>query len=163
VTLQDGKGHRDFDLARHPLLRRWDQRPGGPATSQGIPVREADRKWYELEDGVQIRFDTPDAYYEHGDYWLIPARTGTGLLWPQSQDGRPVPLALPPNGPTRYLAPLALVHHPPGEPTDLRTLFEHRIGEHVPPPSGGTTGSGGPGGATGRRPRSTSRSRQAQA
>jgi hypothetical protein len=159
VTLQDGKGRRDFDLARHPLLRRWDQRPGDPAASEGIPVREADRRWFELEDGVQIRFDTSDAYYEHGDYWLIPARTGTGLLWPQSQDTRPVPLALPPYGPARYLAPLALVHHLPGEPTNLRTLFEHRVGEREPPPSGGTTGSGG---TAARRPRSTSRTRQAQ-
>jgi len=159
VTLQDGKGHRDFDLARHPLLRRWDQRPDDPAASQGIPVREADRKWFELEDGVQIRFDTPGAYYEHGDYWLIPARTGAGLLWPHSQDARPVPLALPPHGPARYLAPLALVHHPPGDPTDLRTLFEHRTDEHGPPHSGGTTGSGG---TPARRPRSTSRTRQDQ-
>lgn len=162
VTLHDDKSRRDFDLARHPLLRRWDQRPDDPAASQGIPVREADRKWFELEDGVQIRFDAPGAYYEHGDYWLIPARTGVGLLWPRSQDAKPAPLALPPHGPDRYLAPLALVHHPPVEPTDLRTVFEPRIGDHEPPHSGGTTGSGGSGGTPARRPRSTSRTRQDQ-
>ncbi|MGD0245487.1 MAG: DUF6519 domain-containing protein [Streptosporangiaceae bacterium] len=153
VMLLDGQGHRDFDPARHPLLRRWDQRPGGPDASQGIPVREADRKWFELEDGVQIRFDTHPAYYQRGDYWLIPARTATnGVLWPQSQDAKPTPLALGPNGPVRRLAPLALVHHAPGEPpapTDLRTLFDHRVREHAPEPSPPPS----------RRPRSTGRSR----
>jgi hypothetical protein len=154
VTLQDGKGHRDFDPMRHPLLRRWDQWPNDDEASLGIPVREADRTWFELEDGVEIRFDTPGAYYERGDYWMIPARTGTtGLLWPQSHEAKPVPLAVHPHGPARYLAPLALVHPPPGEPTDLRTVFEHRTGEHPPPDPGGATGSGT------RRPRSTGRTR----
>ena len=67
-------------------------------------------EWFELEDGVQIRFEAPAARYERGDFWLIPARTATsGVLWPQSRDDRPVPLAIPPDGPSRYLAPLALV------------------------------------------------------
>lgn len=160
VMLHDSRGRRDVDLARHPFLRRWDQRPGDPAASQGIPVREADRRWFELEDGVQIRFDTPDAYYEHGDYWLIPARTEPACSGRSRRTGEQAPLPLPPNGPARYLAPLALVHYPPGEPTDLRTLFEHPIGEHEPPRSGGTSGSGG---TTARRPRSTSRARPDQA
>jgi Family of unknown function (DUF6519) len=147
VKLQDGKGHRDFDPERHPLLRRWDQWPDNPAASQGIPVGEAHGKWFELEDGVQIRFDTSRAYYEHGDYWLIPARTSAGLLWPRSPEG---PVSLPPHGPVRLLAPLALVEPPPAESTDLRSVFRHLPDEHgaLPPPA-----------AASRRPRSSSRAR----
>ena len=110
VTLQDTEGHRDFDARLHPLLRRWDQQPDCPAPNHGIPLQQADRKWFELEDGVQIRFEAPTARYERGDFWLIPARTATsGVLWPQSRDEQPAPLAIPPDGPLRYLAPLALL------------------------------------------------------
>jgi hypothetical protein len=94
-----------------------------------------DGEWHELEDGVHIRFETPEARYERGDYWLIPARTATnGLLWPHSRDeGRRVPLAVPPNGPPRYLAPLALVRDlAEREQTDLRVLFGHLPSEHSP-------------------------------
>ena len=138
VTLQDTEGHRDFDATLHPLLRRWDQQPDGQAPNHGIPLQQADRKWFELEDGVQIRFEAPTARYERGDFWLIPARTATsGVLWPQSRDGQPAPLAIPPDGPPRYLAPLALLPRPPGKPVDLRVLFGHRAGEHDGPPEPG--------------------------
>jgi hypothetical protein len=131
VTLQDTEDDRDFDPALHPLLRRWDQRPGGHAPQHGISLRHADRTWHELEDGVQIRFESPRARCERGDYWLIPARTATnGVLWPQSRDTRPGPLAIPPDGPARYLAPLALFRQLPGETADLRVLFGYREGEH---------------------------------
>jgi Family of unknown function (DUF6519)/FHA domain len=131
VTLQDTDGHRDFDARLHPLLRRWDQQPDCPAPNHGIPLEQADRKWFELEDGVQIRFEAPAARYERGDYWLIPARTATsGVLWPQSRDEQPAPLAIPPDGPLRYLAPLALLEHIPGEPVDLRVLFGYRAAGH---------------------------------
>ena len=59
VTLQDTESHRDFDAALHPLLRRWDQQPDGQAPRHGIPLQHADRTWHELEDGVQVRFETP--------------------------------------------------------------------------------------------------------
>ena len=131
VTLQDTDGHRDFDARLHPLLRRWDQQPDCQAPNHGIPLQQADRKWFELEDGVQIRFEAPAARYERGDFWLIPARTATsGVLWPQSRDEQPAPLAIPPDGPLRYLAPLALLRHLPGEPVDLRVLFGYRAGGH---------------------------------
>src|SRR5208283_581374 len=52
VTLQDSEGHRDLDAALHPLLRRWDQQPDCQAPGDGIPIQQADRKWFELEDGV---------------------------------------------------------------------------------------------------------------
>jgi hypothetical protein len=135
VWLQDASGDRDFDRERHPLLRRWDQHPPGEEYSGGIPVRHAYQEWFELEDGVHIRFEAAPARYERGDYWLIPARTATnGLLWPHSDEGR-IPLAIPPNGPPRYLAPLALVRNVAAhEPVDLRRLFGHLPVEHIPSP-----------------------------
>jgi hypothetical protein len=139
VWLQDTEGHREFESKRRPFLRRWDQQPTNKMPSHGIPVRDAQEKWFELEDGVQIRFEGRAARHQCGDYWLIPARTATnGLLWPHSPDDWRVPLAIPPNGPSRYLAPLALVRELPGRPVDLRVLFEHRPGQH--PPSAPTRG-----------------------
>jgi Family of unknown function (DUF6519) len=139
VWLQDTKAHRDFDPRRHPLLRRWDQQPHCEEPSRGIPLRHAHREWFELEDGVHVRFEAPAARYQRGDYWLIPARTATNrLIWPHSwEDDRRIPLAIPPNGPSRYLAPLALVRQRDDEPEDLRVddlrvLFGHLPGEHIP-------------------------------
>jgi hypothetical protein len=134
VTLQDSEASRHFDPALHPLLRRWDQRPDGQAPNHGIPVGRAHRRWCELEDGVQIRFEAPEAHYERGDFWLIPARTATsGVLWPQSRDAAsPGPLAIPPEGPPRYLAPLALLRQL-DDPFDLRVLFGYRAEHHAGP------------------------------
>ena len=99
VTLQDTDGRRNVDPALHPLLRRWDQQPDVSAPNHGIPLEQADRKWFELEDGVLIRFEAPSARYERGDFWLIPARTATsGVLWPQSHDAEPAPLRCPRTG-----------------------------------------------------------------
>jgi hypothetical protein len=131
VVLEDSDEDRQFDTSAHPLLRRWDQQPNLEAPSHGIPVGQADGKWLELEDGVQILFEARDARYERGDFWWIPARTATaGVLWPQSRDERPAPLALPPHGPARYLVPLALVKELQREPIDLRLLFTHHLGRH---------------------------------
>jgi hypothetical protein len=145
VWLQDvTERHYDIDPWWHPLLRRWDQQPNTDAhePSHGIPVWLAEQDWYELEDGVLIRFEAPGARYERGDFWMIPARTATNdVLWPRSQGDQRVPLAIPPNGPARFLAPLALVRELQGEPEDLRTLFAPLPGEHVPVPA-----------ARGRRP-----------
>ena len=131
VMLLDTDSRRAFSTALHPLLRRWDQQPDGQAPNHGIPVQQAYRRWFELEDGVQIRFEAPAARYERGDFWQIPARTATsGVLWPQSRDEQPAPLAIIPYGPLRYLAPLALLRQLPGDPVDLRVLFGYRAGEH---------------------------------
>ena len=148
VKLHDTEGRRDFDAMLHPLLRRWDQHDGGREPQSGIPLHQADRRWFEIEDGVQIRFEAPRARCERGDYWLIPARTATnGVLWPQSRDARPDPLAIPPNGPARYLAPLALLRQLPGEPVDLRVLFGYLpapVTETVTPPQAAASETGTP-------------------
>jgi len=76
----------DRDVSHHAgetylKLRRWDQQATADVALAGgaVPI-QAD--WYELEDGVQVRFDTSGVYHA-GDYWLIPARTSEGgILWP---------------------------------------------------------------------------------
>lgn len=131
VTLLDADAKRSFDDRLHPLLRRWDQRPAGQAHGHGIALAQAGRAWFGLEDGVEVRFEAHNASYERGDYWLIPARTAiAGVLWPESDDpAHPGPYALPPHGPRRYLAPLAVIDGR-GDLTDLRG----RIGHHADPP-----------------------------
>jgi len=122
VTL---RGSVQPDLSLHPFLRRWDQPASGPGDGNGIPITESAAHdgdgWLDLEDGAQIRFLANGAAYQRGDYWLIPARTATGrLLWP----GGPYPQAVAPHGPTRFLAPLAVVGTG-STVTDMRTLFTH--------------------------------------
>ncbi|MGV8803590.1 MAG: DUF6519 domain-containing protein [Polaromonas sp.] len=75
------------DLLRHPVLRRWDQRPQA-AGSHALPIVEG--TWLDLEDGVQVMF-SPGGHYRPGDYWQIPARTiSVDVEWPRNADGDPV-------------------------------------------------------------------------
>jgi hypothetical protein len=124
------------DPAKHPLLRRWDQKAGDPAEN-GLTLSSADNaaliaedgSWLALENGIQIQFLPADDVtnpntYRTGDYWLIPARTATGKVeWPtvtpKDSQGNPVkhanghpvvvPVALPPHGVLHHYAPLALI------------------------------------------------------
>jgi hypothetical protein len=117
VTLE---GDLDTDLSLKPFLRVWNQPEGDRAGPEGIPITESpagDHLWLDLEDGVQVRFQANRAEYRRGDSWLIPARTATGgVLWPGGPDA-----AVPPAGPARYLAPIALVEA--DGVRDLRNLF----------------------------------------
>ena len=132
VILTDTDRDREFDPGLHPFLRRWDQQPDSTRPDRGIPVTDADEHWFDLEDGIEVLFKAPDAHYRRGDYWLIPARIAspTGVLWPASNGHLE---AMPPHGPTRYLAPLALVKAMPGTTTDLRIQFSH-VQESAPEP-----------------------------
>jgi len=114
----------DEGSTTHPLLRRWDQ------ASKAVPVTEG--KWIDLEDGVQIYFE-PGGTYRTGDYWLIPARTGTGdVLWPteEGEEGMALPKALPPDGIEHHYAPLARISlNAAGVvncENDCRCILEHR-------------------------------------
>ncbi len=116
-------------LAKHPLLRRWEQTEGDP-TEGGLQlgddgaaliIEDADDNWLNLEDGIQIQFQKHDSgqpanRYRTGDYWLIPARTATGdVEWPTEpaidSSGNPVTvrMALPPAGVQHHYAPLAVI------------------------------------------------------
>lgn len=105
------------DPARHPLLRRWDQKQGDPRRGGtelrdgAVIVREGDgeRFWIALENGVEVQFtpSKPQNDYRNGDYWTIPARVATGdILWPEKKGE---PQVLSPEGVQHVYAPLALV------------------------------------------------------
>ena len=65
VSLHQGEAHLK--------LRRWDHHATDEVALQdgALPIQG---NWFELEDGVQVRFDDA-ATYHVGDYWVIPART----------------------------------------------------------------------------------------
>ncbi|MFC8681513.1 DUF6519 domain-containing protein [Microbacterium ureisolvens] len=109
ITFVPG-GLPDLDVARHPLVRRWDQRDGGSAaltpTEDGVPMTG---DWQPLEDGVEVRF--ADGRYLPGDYWLIPARTAIGgtigdVEWPRAGNA---PVLRERDGTPHHLARLALL------------------------------------------------------
>jgi hypothetical protein len=120
------------DVAKHPLLRRWDHKQGDPKRG-GLDLgddgaasvkEEEDKFWLTLENGVQIQFENKGeaAHYRTGDYWLIPARVATGdVLWP-SRNGKPE--AIGPHGVQHYYAPLAIVAY---RKNVLETLFNCRL------------------------------------
>jgi hypothetical protein len=106
-----------LDLAKHPLLRRWDHKQGDPkkgglelADDGTALVKEEEEKfWLTLENGVQIQFAHSEeaTQYRTGDYWLIPARVATGdVIWP-TRDGKRE--AIGPHGVQHHYAPLAIV------------------------------------------------------
>jgi hypothetical protein len=90
------------DPARHPLLRRWDQRDGLDAQAAVPLLEDTDLL---LEDGVEIRFES-GGVYANGDYWVIPARVADSgqLDWPQEPgaDGKPVAAAVRADGLHHY-------------------------------------------------------------
>lgn len=99
-------------------MRRWDHRETDdvPLVDGAIPIQT---DWFELEDGVQIRFD-PNGEYRVGDYWLIPARTREGtVLWPGVGDSAG-PAALPCHGIHHHYCTLALARRSGGAWTEVR-------------------------------------------
>src|SRR5262249_20543174 len=136
VTLS-GASDIGKDLTKHPLMRRWDQKPGDPADgglrlssdNAALIIEKTDDQWLDLEDGIQIQFQPPDPQqprpvYNSGDYWLIPARTSIGdVQWPseivRDNQGNPVKdgegnlvrqrIAVPPAGVKHHIARLAVV------------------------------------------------------
>jgi hypothetical protein len=104
VVLQ-GIVNSDLDPAEHLLLRRWDHKGN---REQGGTINIQSNAWIDLEDGIQIHFDS--GTYHTGDYWLIPARVAIGdVEWPEEkdEDGNPEPKAMLPHGIVHYYAPLA--------------------------------------------------------
>lgn len=86
-------------------MRRWDQ-TGVSATENGVVTQSG--VWLDLEDGVQVIFSA--GRYRSGDYWLIPARTGTGEIeWPPFDVPNTHPIPQPPVGVRRHYCRLALI------------------------------------------------------
>lgn len=77
------------------VLRRWDHTPpatspehGGAIPLVADPNNEKQTLPISLEDGLAVQFSLPaNASLRPGDYWLIPARRGSQLLWPREGQG----------------------------------------------------------------------------
>jgi hypothetical protein len=117
VTLENGPSPT-FGISeqKHPLLRRWDQKPplktklrnrGDVVTDGTVPIIE-EGEWIPLEDGVEVQFAKAEgSIYRTGDYWLIPARTATGdVEWPGPPEAPPF---VPRHGIDHHFAPLASI------------------------------------------------------
>jgi hypothetical protein len=95
-------------------LRRWD---GVVALGAATPT--------ELEDGVQVEID--GGTFEVGDYWMIPARTSTGLVeWQRDDANPPAPVFETRHGTSHHycvLAAVSVLGGAFGPPVDCRNLF----------------------------------------
>jgi hypothetical protein len=115
-------GADGVDPARHPKLRRWDQKTG--ATAAGVTTSAG---WIALEDGVEVQF-SPTAF-RSGDYWTIPARTATGELeWPPFEVPNKTPKPQGPRGINHHYCKLALIAFDAGKKEwtvvdDCRPIF----------------------------------------
>lgn len=107
ITLEESPD-LTLDKSRNPKLRRWD---GYEKMRSGE---------IDLEDGIQVTFDHPEAFCRTGDYWLIPARAATStaengdIEWPRGvdADGKPDinnPFALLPHGIVHHYSQLGIV------------------------------------------------------
>jgi len=116
VTLDRDVSHHIGES--HLKLRRWDQQSTDDvALDEGAVPIQAD--WFELEDGVQVRFDLAGTYHA-GDYWLIPARTSEGgILWPTVGDPAEA-VELTRFGITHHFCTLALARRVNGLWVDVR-------------------------------------------
>ena len=100
----------NFPKEFHPKVRRWD-------SINGVNIIENSSSNYQLEHGIEVRFDCQKeyqknggCYYKAGDYWLIPARVQSGgIEWPNDEDNQPY--ILPPVGIEHYYTPLALLEY----------------------------------------------------
>lgn len=120
VTLS-GSSNVEFDLSKHPFLRRWDQKNANKVNADGV-INLTVGDWIKLEDGIEVKFSIKVAgQVRRGDYWLIPARHTTGdVEWPKLTDANGVaikdnndnliPKALSPLGILHYYAPLAIIN-----------------------------------------------------
>jgi hypothetical protein len=84
----------------NPKIRGWDGAGALP-----IAVPGSNDGFIEIENGLQVKFAAA-ADYRVGDYWLIPARSGVGVEWPQAG---PNPKALSPHGIGHAYAKLAIL------------------------------------------------------
>ncbi len=97
ITLDD---EVSINLEQNPIIRRWDHVEAAVTNDGAIAI--GDDKTFELEDGIQVEFESGKSY-QSGDYWLIPARTENGKIgWPGGEFVYPL-------GIKKHYAPLAII------------------------------------------------------
>jgi hypothetical protein len=120
------------DKTQHPFLRRWDQRINDIKNAPEGLIAVTEDEWLDLEDGIQIQFQSPPAQpndeskpvavYYPGDYWLIPARAIINdVIWPGEVTN---PQRVPARGVVHHYAPLAVITADTNPPTDLRRFIQ---------------------------------------
>jgi hypothetical protein len=101
-------------VGTNAILRRWD---GVVGLAAATPT--------ELEDGVEVEID--GGSFGVGDYWVIPARTSTGLVeWPRDDASPAEPVFETRHGVLHHYAVLAVVSLSGGtfgSPMDCRDVF----------------------------------------
>jgi hypothetical protein len=128
LTIDTGNNAKASDATK---IRCWDQTQIGDVQLVDGAIIGEDGKWLDLEDGVQVEFESGSTY-RTGDYWLIPARVATGSIeWPWKTDGQGkvvldenkqlIPLPQSPQGVVHHYAPLAMLAK--GELALCRCLF----------------------------------------
>lgn len=83
----------------NPKIRGWDGAGAAP-----IAIPGGNEGFLAIESGLEIGFST--GTYRSGDYWLVAARSGVGIEWPQSGG---VPVAVAPHGIAHAYAKLAIL------------------------------------------------------
>lgn len=119
--------------ALHPVLRRWQAGDTEAPRAGGAFVAQSATD-YDLEDGIQVRFE--GGGHHTGDYWWIPARSATeSVIWPADE-------ALAPHGVDHRMCALAVITAGGGGLAidDLRETFQPRVRGAVS--RGGDTMSG---------------------
>ncbi|SFF76516.1 hypothetical protein SAMN05518801_101350 [Novosphingobium sp. CF614] len=104
-------------FGRNPKVRAWDS-PGAVA----ITVPAGNDGFLPLESGLEVLF-AAGRKYRSGDWWVVPARSGSGIDWPEAGG---VPQAKPPCGVEHSYARLAVLDRVAGVWTligDCRPLF----------------------------------------
>jgi hypothetical protein len=117
-----------FERYEQQIVRRWDQRKdvdGNDLAAFGGCLPLIEDQALDVECGITVTFSPPEGnaprHYRGGDYWLIPARIGTGSIeWPTHGEES---AAMPPHSRHRY-APLAGLTV---EGSELRTVHDFRI------------------------------------
>ena len=110
LTIDPSTASAPIDFARFPRIARiirWDNDPDDVRVPGGdLLVKE--NEWFELEDGVEIFFQSGGTY-STGDYWTIPARTAIGdVEWPIDDANPSHPIPQPPQGVHHHRCPIAL-------------------------------------------------------
>lgn len=101
----------------HHIVRRWEGYKPQIATG-----------FNDLEESIQVCFDSDANQYQPGDYWLIPARTNStsGIEWPLGHVQHPLPLPQPPLGIQHAYGPLGFFSS--SGPEDHRPQFANLTG-----------------------------------
>lgn len=110
-----------YQSKHNPIIRKWGSSP----INIVLPHNEED--YIHLENGIKIQFSKGS--YRTGDYWLIPCRINTGLMWEETNGKSSFMEA---NGVEHHYCPLAIINKQRNRiklVSDCRRFF-HSLSDH---------------------------------